>query len=392
MAEHRKIFTAMLQDAGVPVTEEAMQQRWNTINSEQGGIIQNDSKWSPFWRLITAVVTEPCKQLVKLLVEHALPNVFLRYASNTWLDLYAWGVDVERKAGVKAQGQLVVTRTVSTGVLFIPAGTVVESPPINGYVYRLVSDADVTIADGQLTGLLPVTAEQIGNAYNLGPSYYSILPVAITGVASVTNNADWLHVSGADTEEDEPLRLRCRNQFSAVGQYHHDAAYTAEISSFAGIRPDYLFFEHDAPRGAGSANCYVMIETGVPTQDVVDTINTHIFDTGNHGHGDDLRCFPMPTTAVPQTVTVHPVAHLSDEKQEALRVGVENMVRCAFRENTDFTVSKTWPLGRFSFSRLSDELHSQFVDLQSVEFSRDDIVSELTLPMLSTLRVLLGAE
>ncbi|KAF1073594.1 baseplate J/gp47 family protein [Halodesulfovibrio sp. MK-HDV] len=392
MAEHRKIFTAMLQDAGVPVTEEAMQQRWNTINSEQGGIIQNDSKWSPFWRLITAVVTEPCKQLVKLLVEHALPNVFLRYASNTWLDLYAWGVDVERKSGVKAQGQLVVTRTVSTGTLFIPAGTVVESPPINGYVYRLVSDADVSIADGQITRLLPVTAEQIGNAYNLGPSYYSILPVAITGVASVTNNADWLHVSGADTEEDEPLRLRCRNQFSAVGQYHHDAAYTAEISSFAGIRPDYLFFEHDAPRGAGSANCYVMIETGVPTQDVVDTINTHICDTGNHGHGDDLRCFPMPTTAVLLTVTVHPVAHLSDEKQEALRVGVENMVRCAFRENTDFTVSKTWPLGRFSFSRLSDELHSQFVDLQSVEFSRDDIVSELTLPMLSTLTVLLGAE
>ncbi|MFA9396343.1 MAG: baseplate J/gp47 family protein [Halodesulfovibrio sp.] len=392
MPEHKKIFTAMLQDAGVPVTEEAMQQHWNKINSEQGGLIQNDSKWSPFWRLITAVVTEPCKQLVKLLVEHALPNVFLRYASSTWLDLYAWGVDVERKAGVKAQGQLVVTRTVSTGALFIPAGTVVESPPINGYVYRLVSDADVTIADGQLTGLLPVTAEQMGNAYNLGPSYYSILPVAITGVASVTNNADWLHVSGADTEEDEPLRLRCRNQFSAVGQYHHDAAYTAEISSFAGIRPDYLFFEHDAPRGAGSANCYVMIETGVPTQDVVDTINTHICDTGNHGHGDDLRCFPMPTTAVLLIVTVHPVAHLSDEKQEALRVGVENMVRCAFRENTDFTVSKTWPLGRFSFSRLSDELHSQFVDLQSVEFSRDDIVSELTLPMLSTLTVELGAE
>ncbi len=392
MAEPNKIFTAMLQDAGVPVTEEAMQQRWNTINSEQGGLIQNDSKWSPFWRLITAVVTEPCKQLVKLLVEHALPNVFLRYASNTWLDLYAWGVDVERKAGVKAQGQLVVTRTVSTGALFIPAGTVVESPPINGYVYRLVSNADVTIEDGQLTGFLPVTAEQIGNAYNLGPSYYSILPVAITGVASVTNNADWLHVAGADTEEDEPLRLRCRNQFSAVGQYHHDAAYTAEISSFAGIRPDYLFFEHDAPRGAGSANCYVMIETGVPTQDVVDTINTHICDTGNHGHGDDLRCFPMPTTAVPLTVTVHPVPHLTDEKQEALRVGVENMVRCAFRENTDFTVSKTWPLGRFSFSRLSDELHGQFLDLRSVEFSHDDIMSELTLPVLSILTVLLGAE
>lgn len=392
MAEPNKIFTAMLQDAGVPVTEEAMQQRWNTINSEQGGLIQNESKWSPFWRLITAVVTEPCKQLVKLLVEHALPNVFLRYASSTWLDLYAWGVDVERKAGVKAQGQLVVTRTVSTGALFIPAGTVVESPPINGYVYRLVSSADVTIVDGQLAGFLPVTAEQIGKAYNLGPAYYSILPVAVSGVASVTNNADWLHVAGADTEEDEPLRLRCRNQFSAVGQYHHDAAYTAEISSFAGIRPDYLFFEHDAPRGAGSANCYVMIETGVPTQDVVDTINTHIRDTGNHGHGDDLRCFPMPTTAVPLTVTVHPVSHLSDEKQEALRVGVENMVRCAFRENTDFTVSKTWPLGRFSFSRLSDEMHSQFVDLQSVEFSRDDIVSELTLPMLSTLTVLLGAE
>ncbi|SHJ72300.1 baseplate J/gp47 family protein (plasmid) [Halodesulfovibrio aestuarii] len=391
-AESEKIFTQMLEDADIPVTEQAMKDRWNALNKEQGGLIQNDSKWSPFWRLITSIITTPCSDLVKLLIKHALPNIFLKYATSTWLDLYAWGVDVERKKSVTAQGVLLVTRTVSTGELLFPAGTIIETAPINGYVYRVTTTADTIIPDGELTGKIPVLAEKEGNAYNLGPGYYSVLPTPIAGVASVKNEADWLSVAGADQEQDEPLRLRCRNQFSAVGQYHHDAAYRADITGFAGIRPDYLFFEHGAPRGPGSANCYVMIESGIPSQSFVDQINSHVRDTGNHGHGDDMLCFPMPTQDIALGVTVHPQPHLTDEKEEALRGGVENMIRCAFRENETYTVTKVFPQSRFSFSKLSDELHGKFTDLKSVEFDMQDITSATTLPKLSALTVTLGAE
>lgn len=86
------LFTSMLRQAGVPVTAQDMQREWDAINTAQGSRITNDSAWSPFWRLISSMVTAPAQWLVSLLVEHALPNTFLRYASGQWLDVFAWGV------------------------------------------------------------------------------------------------------------------------------------------------------------------------------------------------------------------------------------------------------------------------------------------------------------
>lgn len=188
----------------------------------------------------------------------------------------------------------------------IPAGTVVESPAHNGTTYRLTTLAAAVIPDGQDSALVPVQAEATGAAYNLGPGYYSILPRPVPGVASVTNADGWLTTEGADEESDEALRLRSRNQFAAVGQYHHDAAYRAMIAAYAGIRVDYIFFEKNAPRGPGTANAHIMTESGVPPQELVEAINTFIQTSGNHGHGDDLRCMAITTTPVDLRVTVYP--------------------------------------------------------------------------------------
>lgn len=383
-------FTRMLTDAGIPTTPEAMQARWDQLNTDQGSRITNNSKWSPFWRLISAIVTEPCKWLISLLVETALPNAFLKTASGPWLDLLAWAVDAERKTAVSAAGTVIFTRETSAGELTIPAGTIVESPAINGYVYRLVATADTVCPDGSLTVAVAMEAEAAGAAYNLGPGYYSILPQPVNGIASVTNLEDWQTTPGADQETDQELRLRCKNQFSAVGQYHHDAAYTADIATFAGIRTDYIWFEHNAPRGPGSANCYIMLDSGAPSQEFVDTINAHVRDSGNHGHGDDMLCYPMPETSLSLSATVWPADNLPDDAVQTLRQGVEDMIRSAFRENSDFTVTRTWPLSRFSFSLLGRELHEQFPALQSVAFDRDDIETDMALPVLESLTVTPG--
>jgi uncharacterized phage protein gp47/JayE len=383
-------FRQMLSDSGMPTTAAEMQARWDAINDAQGGQITNNSQWSPFWRLISAIVTAPCQWLVDLLIKTALPNAFLKTAAGVWLDLLAWAVDVTRKQAVAARGTLVFTRENSAGELTVPAGTVVESPSLNGYVYRLKSIADTVSPDGQLSVAVTMRAAAVGSAYNLGPGYYSILPQPVSGIASVTHADGWLTTPGADTETDEELRLRCKNQFSAVGQYHHDAAYRAEIASFAGVRTDYLYFEHNAPRGPGSANCYIMLESGAPSQEFVDTINAYIIDSGNHGHGDDMLCFPMPETAHALGVTVWPALGLDAAAAEILRQGVEDRIRCAFRENSDYTVTRTWPAARFSFSRLGRELHDDLPGLQSVVFDQGDIESEIELPVLETLTVSLG--
>lgn len=385
-------YREMLQEAGVPTTEPEMDQIWKDLNTEQGSLIQNDSKWSPFWKLMNAIVTQPCKWLVDLLADTALPNTFLKTASGVWLDIFGWGVDLERKQATAARGVIQFTRVNSVGSLVIPAGTVIESPAISGYVYRLLTSEEVTAVDGELVFDVPVTAEQAGTAYNLGPGYYSILPRPVPGVAAVKNEAEWLEVPGADEEQDEPFKLRCRNQFSAVGQFHHDAAYTSDIARFAGIRTDYIYFEHGAPRGPGSANAYIMIESGSPSQDFVDAINDYIRDKGNHGHGDDMLCFPMPLTGHALGVIVYPVPNLSEDKKTVLLQGVEDFIRCSFRENSNYEATQTFPFSRFSFSRLDRELHDSFSDLLSIEFNRTgDILTDMDLPQLTELIVELGA-
>jgi uncharacterized phage protein gp47/JayE len=387
-----ELFTTMLRESGMPVTANEMQTEWDAINTAQGGLITNNSAWSPFWRLISAIVTAPALWLVKLLVGTALPNTFLRFASGAWLDIFAWGVDVLRKQATTAQGVVRFTRSAAVGALTIPAGTVVESPALDGMTYTVATIAEAVIPEGELSLDVPVQAEQAGTAYNLGPGYYSILSKSVPGIVSVTNLADWLTSPGANIEEDDALRLRARNQFAAVGQYHHDAAYKALIAEYAGIRIDYLFFEKDGPRGPGTANCHIMIESGVPPQELIDSINAHIEDSGNHGHGDDMLCMAIAPLPVDLAVAVFPVASASEDRAGALLQAVEDRIRCAFRENTDFTVTRALPLSRFSFSRLGEELHAALPDLRSVEFGREDIVAYLQLPTLGTLTVARGVE
>jgi hypothetical protein len=135
-----------------------------------------------------------------------------------------------------------------------------------------------------------------------------------------------------------------------------------------------------------------MLGTGAPPQEFVDNINVYVRDSGNHGHGDDMVCYPMPETQHDLGITVYPIPNLTEEEEAALLQDVEDRVRCAFRENTDFDMTQTWPWSRFSLSQLDKDLHAALPKLLSVEFDRTgDIVSEMELPVLGTLTVTLGA-
>ncbi|WP_419174399.1 baseplate J/gp47 family protein [Desulfosediminicola sp.] len=381
-------YKQMVIDAGIPTTESEMQQKWDELNAAEGVNIANSSAWSPFWRLVSAIVTTPAKWLVNLLSTHVLPNAFLRDATGQWLDLQAWAVDVERKVATKTTGQVLITKESADYDCTIEPGIFIATGSIGGKIYRVVTVGEKLIPAGTISAYVPVEAELGGSEYNLGPGYFSILQEPVPGVATVVNEADWITTAGADAESDEALRLRCRNQFSAVGQYHHDAAYRADISLFAGIQTDYVWFEHDAPRGPGSANAYVMIDSGAPSQELVDSINDYITSQGNHGHGDDLLIMPMPLTPYPLVVTVYHDSYLTLEQQATLQAEVENIVRYAFRENQNYSgVTRTMPFTRFSFSKLSDDLHQRLPDLRSVAFSRGDITAVMELATLESLTV-----
>lgn len=386
-------FKEALRDAGIPTTEAELKKAWQQQAAEQGSKISNTSAYSPFWRIITALVTKPVLWLLQFIVDTVLPNFFVKTAKDAWLDMLAWAVNVERKPSTKAQGELLFTRTTAAGALEVAVGTRVQSAAINGHVYELKTTLPGTFADGASQLSIPVEAIEAGSGYNLAPGYYAILPVPVPGIAQVVNTDSWLTQPGADSEPNDQLRLRTRNQFSAVNQYHTDAVYRAMIASFPGVRPDSVYFDHSAPRGPGSANAFVLFEAGVPADEYLQSINCYIREGGNHGHGDDLLVMVMPETMHAISLNIWPRANLSIEQRAQLQTQVEQFIRAAFRESTssDYQPTLTFPQSRFSFSRLGEEIHERFPRIESLQFANTDIVSALNIPRIQSLEVLLDA-
>jgi uncharacterized phage protein gp47/JayE len=385
-------FKQALADSGIPTTDAALRAAWETEVTAQGATVANTSAYSPFWRVVSALVTKPVLWILTFFSDTVLPNFFVKTAGKQWLDTLAWAVNIARKGESKAIGNVLFTRSGSSGVLQLPAGTVVQSTPINGNVYQLLTSATAQFADGQTTVLVPVIAALAGSGHNLAPGYYGVLPTPIAGVIAVTNPEGWLTTPGADDEPDDELRLRVRNQFSAVNQWHTDAVYRALISAFQGVQPNGVYFEHGAPRGPGTANAYVLFEADVPAESYLQQINSKIMDEGNHGHGDDLLVMVIPETQNDIAMALWPKSVLTQAERDTLKANVELFIRAAFRESTDsdYQPTLTYPQSRFSFSRLGEELHQQFAGIDSLRFTNSDIVSELTIPRIHTLQVTFG--
>lgn len=381
-------FEKVLSDSGMPTTKEAIRDQFNAIVDAEG-MITNTSKMSPFWKLVTAIVTTPVMWIKDALVNTVLANMFLATASGAMLRLLAWGVNIQAKPASHAKGAIRFFKEDAKQAVTVPAGTVIQTERINGVVYALKVDADTTLAAGLASGLVPVTASEAGGAFNLAPGYYRILPVAVSGIGQAVNEDDWLLTPGANEESDDDLRERCRNQFNLVGNYHTDAVYRSMIAATVSLSVERIFFKHDAPRGPGTANAYLLLDSGVTSQPFIDAVNDYINTKGHHGHGDDMQCMAMPETRHDLAVTLFVTNpdNMTDEQKNGLKGDAGNLIRAAFRENADYDVLKTWPYSRFSFSNLAREMHKAFAEVDSITFSLGDIVTDLSVPRLASLTV-----
>ncbi|WP_163832252.1 baseplate J/gp47 family protein [Spartinivicinus ruber] len=387
----RSLFKRLVADANIPTEETQLKSRFKQLAKEQGSQLSNDSRYSPFWRIITALVIRPVLWLMDLLIDQVLPNAFLQTARGRYLDLLAWAVHVERKPATQAEGIIEFHRASSDLAVTIPANMAIQSVAINGTVYEVRTTTETTFAAGELIATAPVKATQAGKAFNLAPGYYAILPEPINGIIQVTNPDGWLTTPGADEEADEALRWRARNQFGAVNQWHTDSVYRSLIAQFAGIDSRHIYFEHNAPRGPGTANAFILFAADAPADEYLEKINQYIQAEGNHGHGDDLQVFALPEKSFDITLNVWPNPFLTEDNKQQLKTNIEHFIKTAFRESTtdNYQPTQVSPRSRFSFSKLTQELHRQFSEIDSLQFENTDIVSELWLPQIKTLTVML---
>lgn len=380
-------FKEVLGESGLPTTEDEVREKFETLTEDEG-FITNTSRFSPFWRLVSAIAVKPIVYLIEKLSVEIMPNLFVKTATGRFLDLQAQAVGLSRKPATKAEGVAHFTKTDINSSVTVKAGTVIQSERINDTIYRLLVKENTLIPAGVKTAPVPVIAENVGTAYNLTAGYYRILPEMVAGISKVENLNDWLTQPAGDEETDEELRERYRVQFTSVGQHHIDSVYKGMIAQIAGLAVDRIYFKHDAPRGAGTANIYLLLDTGVTSQPFIDKVNAHIAN-GYHGHGDDLQCFAMPETQhdIGAKIFFFKNAGVSEFQRNNIIAEIEGMVRCAFRENNGFDVTKTYPFSRFSFSKLGEEIHEKFTEIESIEWAQQDIVSTLSIPRISNLNI-----
>jgi len=195
-------FEEVVKASGMPVTEEAVRTRFNAIAAQEG-LITNTSRMSPFWRLITAIVTAPVMWLKDALVSVVMTNMFVATAGGQLLRLLAWAVNVTAKPASAAEGVIRFYKEDVKQAITVTAGTVIQTERINGKVYAVATVADVVIPSGTASALLAVKATGTGGAYNLAPGYFRILPVAVDGISHVASEEDWLTVPGANEESDD---------------------------------------------------------------------------------------------------------------------------------------------------------------------------------------------
>ncbi|ALQ62841.1 hypothetical protein AS145_08070 [Aeromonas hydrophila] len=386
-------FMALLAKSGVPTTEEAMEVELKKEVEAAGSLITNDSDVSPFWRLVRAVVITPALWLIRILLAgHVLPASFAATATDSYLDLKAWDVDLTRKPPQKTRGIVNFTKVNPAEATTIPDDVWVTTERINGTIYRVKPVQAVVSPAGEAVARIVCEAEFAGVAWNLAPGYYNLLSKPITGILSARNSEkEWITTQGADAESNDALGLRIKNQFSAVGRYHIDAIYRSMLASVAGIRADHIFFEHDAPRGPGTANAFILLEVGTTPASLIEKLNEYVNNQGNHGHGDDLQVMAMPETEHSLHLELWPVENLAAEQRLALVSEVKLLIQAAFRQSADYpAVTRTWPQSRFSLSQLGRELHQAFPEIKSLHFTELDIVSGLEIPRLATIEVTLN--
>ena len=386
-------FMALLAKSGVPTTEEAMEVELKKEVEAAGSLITNDSDVSPFWRLVRAVVITPALWLIRILLAgHVLPASFAATATDSYLDLKAWDVDLTRKPAQKTRGIVNFTKVNPAEATTIPDDVWVTTERINGTIYRVKPVQAMVSPAGEAVARVVCEAEFAGVAWNLAPGYYNLLSKPITGILSARNSEkEWITTQGADAESNDALGLRIKNQFSAVGRYHIDAIYRSMLASVAGIRADHIFFEHDAPRGPGTANAFILLEVGTTPASLIEKLNDYVNNQGNHGHGDDLQVMAMPETEHSLHLELWPVENLAAEQRLALVSEVKLLIQAAFRQSADYpAVTRTWPQSRFSLSQLGRELHQAFPEIKSLHFTELDIVSGLEIPRLAAIEVTLN--
>ena len=263
------------------------------------------------------------------LLQRLLQQVSPDGATGEWLDMHAGSVDLSRRAATKARGKVRFARAVETGQdtnITIPAGRIVRTlPDGTGRIFRYSTVATAVLPAGADHVDVEVEAEDYGAAANASVGQICELVTPVTGVAGVSNPADWLVSEGADEETDASLQRRYALQWQANNGCTK-FAYMAWALSVPGVASVSILDRH--PRGQGTVDIVVRGADVLPTEALLQKVREAV--APNVPINDDwLVKGPVPVAA-----TIDGVLEYTDGDPDAITTQAENRLRALFAETS----------------------------------------------------------
>ncbi|MGE4319617.1 MAG: baseplate J/gp47 family protein [Deferribacterales bacterium] len=264
-----------------------------------------------------------------------LKQAFPSTATGLWLDLHCTQVGVTRKAATKATGNVIVTRSQS-GNIRIPAGKIFKTEAdVDGNVYRFVTTSAVVMASADNTYVVPVEAEEYGANGNVVTGMISIIVTSITGIASVTNSADWLTSEGRDKETDDELRARYFLVWKSTNgctKY----AYESWALSVSGV--DSVKIRDQHPRGQGTVDVVVKGTAGVPTASTLTAVSELV--AANKPINDDVSVYGPEVVSVDIDVSLTVSSGDSATVVSDVTSAINSYFQSTIKIGTSFTLQR----------------------------------------------------
>lgn len=227
-----------------------------------------------FFRTLLELAIQGVADLFDLLLE-VVPKGFLKYTSGIWLELKADERLLEKKAEQKAEGRVIFGRYNAAGNKVIPANSIIKTDvtPSGEELRYFVKESGVC-PDGVTELAVPVIAEFAGAKYNVGQGAIKNMVNHVPGFDYVTNADSWLTTEGADVEDDDSLKERCRLRWAELAAGDPSMKYESWAMAIPGVVEVVVEDQH--PRGPGTVNIIILSTSGTPTAELVNKVQTEI--------------------------------------------------------------------------------------------------------------------
>nr|DAP14031.1 MAG TPA: Baseplate J like protein [Caudoviricetes sp.] len=300
------------------------------------------------------------------LLRTVLSNMVVSNANGTWLELKAADFAKKRKAAIKTQGKVTLSRETPGEAVTIPKGQVFKTTKdINGDELRYFSLADTILKKDSLSVEVLVEAEIEGSRYNVPQGQIINSLTHIEGVDTITNGAEWITTEGSDIEELESLRSRVLNSWAELSTLPIADKYKNVCEAVPGVL--FVRVDDQHPRGQGTVDIIVTGTAGEATEGLIALVQAAA--DAIKGPYDDVLVKSSITVAQAISVTVTVSASIDTD-------GLEDRVTSAL---TDLLkIQKNRNLNELTIADIIFTVKSKVSEIQNVKVTApaEDVLLE----------------